>query len=128
MTISRVSHITIVVADQEEALKWYLDNLGFEVVMDNSDVVPDLRWLTVAPVGNQDTQFVLMQAHSADDKSRIGNNLMTVLSSDDCVKDMRDLAHKGVEIADPPSEVPWGISGIIRDLYGNPYNIVGPRQ
>jgi hypothetical protein len=41
---------------------------------------------------------------------------------------MRDLAHKGVEIADPPSEVPWGISGIIRDLYGNPYNIVGPRQ
>ncbi len=128
MTINRVSHITVFVADQDEALAWYQDKLGFEVVMDNSDVVPNLRWLTVAPAGNDATQFVLHLAHSAADKSRIGSNLMTVLSCDDCVADMQRLESLGVEIVDPVTEVPWGMSGIIRDLYGNPYNLVGPKR
>ena len=127
MTISRVSHITVYVEDQDQALAWYTEKLGFEIVMDNNDVVPNLRWLTVCPAGNQATQFVLALAHSHDDKSRIGNNLMTVLSSDDCEADLNQLEQAGVEIVDPPSEVPWGISGIIRDLYGNPYNLVGPK-
>ncbi len=127
MSINRVSHITIYVKDQDEALAWYTDILGFEIVMDNNDVVPNLRWLTVSPSGNQATQFVLALAQSNDDKNRIGNNLMTVLSTDDCEADMETLEENGVEIVDPPSEVPWGISGIIRDLYGNPYNLVGPK-
>ena len=127
MPINRVSHITIYVEDQQLALEWYRQKLGFEVIMDNNDVVPNMRWLTVAPAGNQATQFVLALAYSSDEKSRIGNNLMTVLGSDDCVGDMQALATSGVEIVDAAAEVPWGISGIIRDLYGNPYNIVGPK-
>jgi len=127
MSINRVSHITVYVKDQDEALAWYTEKLGFEIVMDNNDVVPNLRWLTVCPAGNQATQFVLALAQSHDDKSRIGSNLMTVLSTDDCVADMKTLEEKSVEIVDPASEVPWGISGIIKDLYGNPYNLVGPK-
>ncbi|MBT70897.1 MAG: hypothetical protein CMQ15_02475 [Gammaproteobacteria bacterium] len=95
--------------------------------MDNRDVVPNLRWLTVAPEGNPDTQIVLQLAHSNDEKSRVGSNLMTVLRSDDCEIEMKALEEQGVEIVDPPQEVPWGVSGIIRDLYGNPYNLVGPK-
>ena len=127
MAISRVSHITVYVEDQEEALRWYRDKLGFEVCMDNSDVVSDLRWLTVIPAGNNDIQFVLLEARSEDDNSRIVTNLMTVLSTDDCTAEMAALQAKGVQIVDPPAEVPWGISGIIKDLYGNPYNLVGPK-
>jgi predicted enzyme related to lactoylglutathione lyase len=52
---------------------------------------------------------------------------MTVLRSDDCEIEMKALEEQGVEIVDPPQEVPWGVSGIIRDLYGNPYNLVGPK-
>lgn len=126
MTISRVSHITIYVRDQDEALAWYQEKLGFEVCMDNDAVVPGLRWLTVCPPGNQATQFVLMEPREESDKSRIGSNLMTVLSTNDCIGDMARLAREGVDIVGPPEEVPWGISGVIRDLYGNPYNLVGP--
>jgi predicted enzyme related to lactoylglutathione lyase len=127
MTIIKVSHITIYVDDQDEALTWYQEKLGFETVMDNREVVQNLRWLTVSPKGNSATQFVLMPARSDDDKTRVGNNLMTVLSSDDCTTEMRMMAYKGVEIVDPATEVPWGVSGIIKDLYGNYYNIVGPK-
>jgi len=52
MAINRISHITVFVDDQQAACDWYVDKLGFAVVMDNRDVVPNLRWLTVAPKGN----------------------------------------------------------------------------
>ncbi len=126
MTITRISHLTVYVHDQDEALRWYQDNLGFEVCMDNSKVVPELRWLTVSPAGNRDTQIVLMPARNDDEKSRVGSNLITVLNTDDCRGDMARLAANGVEIVEAPAEVPWGVSGVIRDLYGNPYNLVGP--
>ncbi|MCH2356095.1 MAG: VOC family protein [Pseudomonadales bacterium] len=126
MTITRISHLTVYVDDQDEALRWYQDNLGFEGCMDNSEVVPELRWLTVSPAGNRDTQIVLMPARNDDEKSRVGSNLITVLNTDDCRGDMARLAANGVEIVEAPAEVPWGVSGVIRDLYGNPYNLVGP--
>ena len=126
MTITRISHLTVYVDDQDEALRWYQDNLGFEGCMDNSEVVPELRWLTVNPAGNRDTQIVLMPARNDDEKSRVGSNLITVLNTDDCRGDMARLAANGVEIVEAPAEVPWGVSGVIRDLYGNPYNLVGP--
>ena len=127
MAINRISHITVYVTDQDAALAWYQDKLGFEVCMDNDSVVPGLRWLTVCPAGNPATQVTLVLARDESDLSRVGKNLMTVLSSTDCIGDMARLAREGVEIVGPPEEVPWGLSGIIRDLYGNPYNIVGPR-
>ncbi|HIL63780.1 MAG TPA: glyoxalase [Porticoccaceae bacterium] len=126
MTITRISHLTVYVDDQDEALRWYQDNLRFEVCMDNSKLVPELRWLTVSPAGNRDTQIVLMPARNDDEKSRVGSNLITVLNTDDCRGDMARLAANGVEIVEAPAEVPWGVSGVIRDLYGNPYNLVGP--
>ena len=126
MTISRVSHITVYVTDQDEALAWYQQKLGFEVCKDNDAVVQGMRWLTVCPAGNAATQFTLVLVREESDNSRVGTNLMTVLSSTDCISDMARLAREGVEIVAPPEEVPWGLSGIIRDLYGNPYNLVGP--
>jgi predicted enzyme related to lactoylglutathione lyase len=126
MAIRRISHITLYVADQQEALEWYRDKLGFQVCMDNSDLVPELRWLTVSPKENPSLQLVLQLARTTEEKSRIGTNLSTVLSVDDCRNEIARLESLGVEIVDAPITVPWGVSAIIRDLYGNPYNLVGP--
>ena len=127
MTITRISHLTVYVHDQDEALRWYQENLGFEVCMDDNKLVPELRWLTISPAANRDTQIVLMPARNDDERSRVGTNLITVLNTDDCRCDMARLAANGVEIVEAPGEVPWGVSGIIRDLYGNSYNLVGPQ-
>lgn len=125
MAIRSVTHISIFVTDQDEALQWYQDKLGFEVCMDD-EMRPGVRWLTVCPEGNPATQLVLMLANSEEEKTRVGSNLMTVLGSNDCIRDMALLAQKEVEIVSPTEELPWGMSGVIRDLYGNPYNLVGP--
>lgn len=126
MAIRSVTHISIYVTDQDEALAWYQDKLGFEVCMDNDAMLPGTRWLTICPAGNQATQLVLMLAGSEEEKTRVGTNLMTVLSTNNCIGDMAMLARQEVEIVSPPEELPWGMSGVIRDLYGNPYNLVGP--
>lgn len=110
MAINRVSHITVYVTDQDEALAWYQEKLGFEVCMDNDAVVSGMRWLTVCPAGNAATQFVLMLVREESDKSRVGKNLMTVLSSTDCIGDMARLAREGVEIVGPPEEAQCGLS------------------
>ena len=68
-----------------------------------------------------------MPARNADERTRGGSNLITVVNTDDCRGDMARLVANGVEIVEAPGEVPWGVSGVIRDLYGNPYNLVGPK-
>ena len=101
--------------------------LGFEVCMDNDAVVPGMRWLTVCPVGNAATQFVLMLAREEADKSRVGTNLMTVLGSTDCIGQIwRDWLEKVSISSGRRKRYPGGSRESFSDLYGNPYNLVGP--
>src|SRR5262245_42741175 len=58
--ITRLSHATVYVLDQDEALKFYRDKLGFEVRVDMS-MDNGFRWLTVGPKTQPDLQIILMQ-------------------------------------------------------------------
>ena len=124
MAITQITHITLYVHDQDEALSWYCDKFGFEKCMDDSEFIPGFRWLTISPAGNSATQYVLMPAMAEEDKSRVGSNAISVLATDDCEGDYKLLGSRGVELVDAPSKLPWGISAIVKDLYGNPYNLV----
>jgi len=121
MAITHITHVTLYVENQQEALAWYQQKLGFEVCMDNNDF--GFRWLTICPKGNPTTQFVLMSPND-ENEARIGNRAMCILGTNDCQGDCTHLEQVGVEIVDPPSELPWGISAVFKDLYGNPYNLV----
>ncbi|ANG62248.1 hypothetical protein A8C75_06915 [Marinobacterium aestuarii] len=126
MTIKSVTHLSVFVRDQDEALDWYRDKFGFVVCDDNSDFMPGFRWLTVAPMQGGWPQLVLMPPMQEGDQARIGANGFCVLASDDCRADCELLRARGVRVAEEPSEVPWGVSAIVLDLYGNPYNLVQP--
>src|ERR1700690_3440411 len=55
--IKRVSHTTLYVKDQNEALRFYTEKLGFEV---RADVTAgDFRWLTVGLKTQPDFEFIL---------------------------------------------------------------------
>ena len=56
--ITRLSHATIWVLDQDEALSFYRDKLGFEVRTDQT--MDSFRWLTVGPPSQPDLELVLM--------------------------------------------------------------------
>lgn len=47
----RLAHVTLVVADYDEALAWYCGKLGFTVVSDEYQPEQDKRWVVIAPPG-----------------------------------------------------------------------------
>ena len=124
MSILGITHVPIVVPDQDEALAWYVDKLGFVVREDNSDPDQGYRWLTIAPQGSSGAHFILMTPQESGDEKRIGANGMCVLASDDVAADCSAFAKKGVKIMDGPNQVGWGMAAIIADRYGNPYYLV----
>ena len=136
--IVRLSYVTIVVRDYDEALKWYTNVLGLEKTEDRK-FGKDKRWLVVAPRGRKDIGIILEIAkpYTAQDKginmsvattddsirnyeARVGTETRWVFEVEDCHK-FYDLASKrGVKFIETPVDQPWGVSeAMFEDLYGN---------
>lgn len=127
--ITRLSHTTVYVLDQDEAKKFYVDKLGFEVrndaTMDNG-----FRWLTVGPKTQPDLEIILMGLKEgpmfpAEKVAQLRGLLQTgmigagVLEVDDCRKTYEQLKAKGVEFMQPPTERFYGIEALMKDNSGN---------
>jgi len=128
MAITKLSHVTIIVPDQNEALAWYTEKLGFEKRADDGGSMPGYRWLTVAPKGQQGLEIALFQARDERERSWVGQGTLWVLETDDCRTTCKELETRGVTILSQPDQMPWGVSAIIQDLYGNPYNLLEVRR
>lgn len=131
--ISRITHLPLLVRDQREALAWYVEKLGFEQRADDPfPDNPEHRWVTISPSDQPDLEIVLQPAEwgpaggAAERAQMIGKQPGWVIVTDDCRKTCEALAAKGVAIVDPPMEMPWGVSALIADLYGNVHNLLEP--
>ena len=127
----RIANAQVWVHDQDEALAFYTQKLGFEV---RSDVtlpeMGDFRWLTVGPAGQPDIAIVLMaipgepvvDAESAEQiRTLMAKGLAGTifLETDDCRAAYEDLRARGVTFVDEPTEMPYGIDASFRDPSGN---------
>jgi catechol 2,3-dioxygenase-like lactoylglutathione lyase family enzyme len=127
--ITRLSHATIYVLDQEEALRFYRDKLGFEVRTDMS-MDNGFRWLTVGPKTQPDLEIILMPVKESPmfsaekvallrklvESGSLGAGVMEV---DDCKKTYEELKAKGVVFMAPPTERFYGIEALLKDNSGN---------
>ncbi len=130
----KLTHVTVVVKDQNEALKWYTEKLGFEKRADDASTMPGYRWLTVSPPGQKDIEIILNKPPERVDEAHkemveammktVGKNSTWVLWTDDCMKTYKELSAKGVKFTIPPEKQVFGVSAVFVDLYGNPYNLV----
>jgi uncharacterized glyoxalase superfamily protein PhnB len=127
----KLSTYQLWVHDQEEALAFYTQRLGFEV---RSDVtVPELgnfRWLTVGPPAQPDIAVVLMaipgppvmDAETAEQVRTLmskGFAGTVFLTTEDCNASYEELKGRGVEFTEQPEERPYGIDSAFRDPSGN---------
>jgi len=107
-----IKSIPVFVSDQERALEFYRDKLGFEVMMD-IPVTHGVRWLTVAPP-DQPTEFILFPpamaagVESDDLRRRVGSWTGIVLTTDDCRGTYERLVEQGVKFAAEPRRQAWG--------------------
>jgi catechol 2,3-dioxygenase-like lactoylglutathione lyase family enzyme len=132
--IKRQSHSTIYVIDQEEALEFYRDTLGFEVNTDVAMGDSGPRWLTVSPKGQPDLELVLAEltpgpmfdAETAEgirslvEKGAFG---IGVFETDDIHGEYERLRGQGVEFVSPPKEQFYGTEAIVRDNSGNWFSL-----
>jgi predicted enzyme related to lactoylglutathione lyase len=127
----RIANAQLWVHDQDEALAFYTQKLGWEV---RSDVtvaeLGDFRWLTVSPAGQEDFAAVLMAIPGAPvmdpgtaDQVRelMGKGFAgtVFLTTDDVYSDYEELKGRGVEFTEAPEERPYGIDCGFRDPSGN---------
>ena len=124
--ITKVTHASIWVKDQDEALKFYRDTLGFKVVSDNATSMPGYRWLTVAPPQQDEFELVLNLATTPEQLAGVGRQGIFVFASNDIHADYAALKAKDVKIQNEPRENPWGSDFIFEDLYGNDFDVVQP--
>lgn len=134
--ITKHSHSTVYVTDQDRAKAFYTEKLGMEV---RDDVkMGDFRWLTVAPKTQPDACIVLMLLCASplmsDEQARQMRSLLEagvfgggVLETDDCHRDYDELAAKGVQFVRAPKEMPYGIEALMRDDSGNFFSLTQRR-
>lgn len=109
----RLGSVPVFVSDQERALEFYRDRLGFEVVMD-MPYGQEFRWLTVAE-RKGGTEIVLFRParsvvgdQAAEIEKRIGTWTGVVFVTDDIQGAYERLRARGVEFLTPPAAQPWG--------------------
>ena len=113
MNITHASFVTLPVADQDRALRFYTEVLGFEVTADLD--MPQGRWLQVAPKGVQ-TVFTLSGPGMGGFEPGTTRGIMLVTTDIDA--DCERLAQAGVSVQGP-DDLPWGRMAGFQDPDGN---------
>lgn len=135
--VTRMSHVSLFVNDQNKAYDFYVNKLGFKV---NTDVTMDngMRWLTLNPPEQPDLEVVLMDANSPmyndEEVSKALKLLLEkgvmgagVMYTPDCRATYEELKSKGVVFKNEPKEQFYGIEAIITDGVGNWFSMTQPK-
>jgi predicted enzyme related to lactoylglutathione lyase len=126
----KIANAQFWVHDQDAALAFYTQKLGWEVRADVTMQEWNFRWLCVGPVGQDDVGLVLMpvpgppmlDAATGAQLAEIvakGAGGTLFLETDDCQASFDDLSARGVTFNDPPTRQPYGIDTSFRDPSGN---------
>jgi predicted enzyme related to lactoylglutathione lyase len=121
--IRRIKFVNIPVRDQDRALDFYVNQLGFTVQTDQP-MGGGQRWIEVRPPKG-DTGVSLFTPPGHED--RIGQFTGLSFECDDVQKTYDELTAKGVEFAKPPEAQPWGVFAIMKDSEGNQIVLSTPR-
>ncbi len=126
--MQQIIHTALVVADYDEAIAFYTEKIGFELVED-TPLSETKRWVLVKPRGSTGACILLAKAASDEQKSRVGNQtggrVFLFLQTDDFWNDYHRLRQNGVEFIAEPIEQPYGTVVVFKDLYGNLWDFIG---
>jgi catechol 2,3-dioxygenase-like lactoylglutathione lyase family enzyme len=121
----------VVVDDYDEAIGFFVDALGFDLVEDSPAATNDgrpKRWVVVRPPGAA-TGLLLAQADGEDQARVVGNQLAGrvgfFLRVDDFAGAYARMLAAGVTFVSPPRVEPYGQVAVFLDLEGNRWDLVG---
>jgi len=136
--IKKMSHTSVFVLNQEEALKFYRDQLGFQVHTD-AMVGDDFRFLTLNVKDEPGFEIILMEPRAgmlmdgetaAQLRAIIEKGVLGAgaFHTDDCQATYEELKSRGVEFISAPAERPYGIEAVFKDNSGNWFSLTQPNE
>jgi catechol 2,3-dioxygenase-like lactoylglutathione lyase family enzyme len=114
--IRGVKFVSIPVADQNRALTFYTEKLGFRIVTDQP-FDEKQRWIELRIPGS-DTGIVLFQF---GDKLKPGGHMNFTFWTDNVVETTQELKKRGVHFTMEPTTFEWGSSAGFEDVDGNTF-------
>ncbi len=123
---------SVLVREYDEAIAFYVEILGFSLVEDSPVAAQNKRWVVVAPPGAGESRLLLARAASKEQEARIGNQtggrVFLFLHTDDFWRDFELYTSRGVSFVRQPAQEPYGTVAVFRDLYGNLWDLIQPKE
>jgi catechol 2,3-dioxygenase-like lactoylglutathione lyase family enzyme len=126
----RIALVTVLVADYDEAIAFYTQKLGFNLIED-TDLGAGKRWVIVTP-GEASAGLLLARAVGGRQEAHVGDQtggrVGFFLETDDFARDHAAMLARGVEFREPPRHEAYGTVAVFTDLYGNLFDLIEPRR
>jgi uncharacterized glyoxalase superfamily protein PhnB len=124
-----LAHIALVIDDYDYAIDYYINTLKF-ILIEDTPLDTEKRWVLVAPSHDAETKILLAKASNEEQKSRIGNQtggrVFLFLYTNDFDCDHQNLLSKKVKILRTPVNEKWGKVLVFEDHYGNLWDLIQP--
>ena len=126
----RLATVALVVGDYDEAVRWYVEKLGFAPAED-VDLGGGKRWVTLS-AGKNGARLLLARAEGERQASRVGDQtggrVFLFLETDDFARDHAAMLSKGISFKEEPRRESYGTVAVFTDLYGNLWDLIEPKR
>ncbi|HZR66282.1 MAG TPA: SpoIIE family protein phosphatase [Terriglobales bacterium] len=120
----RLGAVTVFVRDQERSLRFYRDQLGFEVAFDTLRPSGE-RWLVVSPPDGTAFLNLSLATAGSSESGPIGQPPDIVFMTDNVSAKFQEWCRRGVRFRDNPRTHDWGaISADFEDPDGNVFSLL----
>ena len=136
--ITKLSHVSLFVLDQDKAYDFYVNKLGFKVHTD-AKMENGFRWLTICPPEQPDLEISLLTPLAGgmgyDEETTCAFRVLLekgvlgagVMHTPDCLATYEELKAKGIAFKSAPKEQFYGIEALITDGVGNWFSMTQPK-
>jgi catechol 2,3-dioxygenase-like lactoylglutathione lyase family enzyme len=127
-----IATITYVVKDYDEAIQFFVEKLGFDLVEDSclEPEQPGKRWVVVKPKGRAGCSLLLAKAKGDLQLSAVGNQsggrVFLFLHTDNFWRDHEAMKAEGIAFIGLPRKEAYGTVSVFLDLYGNKWDLIQP--
>lgn len=127
----QIAQVALVVADYDEAIRFYTQKLNFTLVEDTV-LSETKRWVVIAAPGSDGCRLLLAKAATDEQRSRIGNQtggrVFLFLYTDDFDRDHTNMLKKEIKFVRGPVQELYGKVAVFEDLYGNLWDMIEPKK
>ncbi len=113
---------SVYVRDQDRRLRFYLDQLGFHLVVDTR-IAGEIRWIAVVP-SDGSAVLALIKPPTDCESYKVGRDTGVTLVTEDIAAKFQEWSERGVRFHQPPTPMPWGIHTSFEDIDGNQFSLI----